>query len=141
MLQFFLYDSRHFRDDLWAVHIGPYKIHRNRCGFVFAVCVVDQDLSEMTVHLGEPSRLRFAFQMEHGRILSFVEDDDEDVGLAKGTLDSVFSSLRRDVSLDREDLGFFGSNPFVNLVFQIAEFRINAFKDLDLLHLKPPGVT
>ena len=67
--------------------------------------------------------------------LDFIENNDQNIGSTERALKPVLARLRRDVAMNREDLGLAFGNPIVDLLFHLAQFVIDTLKDFDLLHV------
>lgn len=69
--------------------------------------------------------------------LDFIENNDQNIGSTERALKPVLARLRRDVAMNREDLGLAFGNPIIDLLFHLAQFVIDTLKDFDLLHVAP----
>ena len=67
MLELFVDDERHLAAELLVFDVREDEIERRAGRFLLAVGVVDEDLVEMGVDLGEPAGGRFGLEMEHGK--------------------------------------------------------------------------
>jgi hypothetical protein len=67
--------------------------------------------------------------------LDFIENNDQNIGSTERALKPVLARLRRDVAMNREDLGLAFGNPIIDLLFHLAQFVIDTLKDFDLLHV------
>ena len=67
--------------------------------------------------------------------LDFIENNDQNIGSTERALKPMLARLRRDVAMNREDLGLALGNPMIDLLFHLAQFVIDTLKDFDLLHV------
>lgn len=67
--------------------------------------------------------------------LDFIENNDQNIGSTERALKPVLARLRRDVAMNREDLGLALGNPIIDLLFHLAQFVIDTLKNFDLLHV------
>lgn len=67
--------------------------------------------------------------------LDFIENNDQNIGSTERALKPMLARLRRDVAMNREDLGLAFGNPMIDLLFHLAQFVIDTLKDFDLLHV------
>ena len=68
MRQLLVDDLRHRAGQWDVIDIGKKQVHRHACRLLFAVRVVDEDVVEVGVDLGEPAGAGGGLQAEHGSV-------------------------------------------------------------------------
>ena len=68
MRQLLVDDLRHRTGQSDMIDIGKKQVHRHACRLLFAVRVVDEDVVEVGVDLGEPAGVGGGLQAEHGSV-------------------------------------------------------------------------